>query len=114
MPAEILKSENVEEMDLYCRAAKRDARLTRLQSLVKHMALGDALDVWDQAGIRERESLADIIFPKVVTWRKRSGMDESEREEMQRRIVRMNNQARLDKESSQDRNSSALLRRTIN
>jgi hypothetical protein len=51
------------------RAARKDAQLTRLQSSVRRLPLADALDAWDQAGIRERQELARIVFPKVVSWR---------------------------------------------
>ena len=74
------------------RAARKDARLTRLQSSVKRLPLPDALDVWDQAGIAERQSLNRIMFSKIVTWRKRAGR--TEREELQPRVSQYEGQAR--------------------
>jgi hypothetical protein len=74
------------------RAARKDARLTRLQSCVKRLPLPDALDVWQEAGITERQSLNRIMFSKIVTWRKRA--DRTEREELQPRVSQYEAQAR--------------------
>lgn len=74
------------------RAARKDARLTRLQSTVKHLPLPDALDVWDQAGAAERQSLNRIIFPKIVSWQKRAS--QTERQQLQPRLLEYKSQAR--------------------
>ena len=86
------------------RAARKDARLTRLQSSVKRLPLADALDVWDTAGIHERQSLTDVLFPKIISWRKRAArgeVSESERDLIQKRIAHMNSQVRRDKTTAQ-------------
>jgi hypothetical protein len=86
------KGDNVVFDPAEARAARKDARLTRLQSTVKHLPLPDALDVWDQAGAAERQSLNKIIFPKIVSWQKRASR--TERDAMQPRLAEYKNQAR--------------------
>jgi hypothetical protein len=51
-----------------------DFRLTRLQSLVKSLRIGGALDVWDKATSEEREKLASIILRKMIRFRKTGHM----------------------------------------
>jgi hypothetical protein len=53
---------------------------------VKRLPLPDAVDVWDQAGAAERQSLNRIIFPKVLSWPKSASR--TEREQMQQQLGR--------------------------
>ena len=68
-----------------------DAKVSRLESVVKHLPLSNALEIWDLATNQERAQLAPILVKKMAIYHKteQHKLTSAERSHMDSRMAKM-------------------------